>query len=453
MNKKRERRPGRRISAGTIQGILALIVIIFVIPGFLLSLMSPTDPGTYYFYSGPILPLSSLSGGEHIEVSRDVTLDFSIYGAPKEYSVDPERVKVTDSYILNNPTGEAVTMELSWGFDTKFSEHIPVITVDGATVEGTVRAGGLTADPKKPMIQNYEKYKKLLTERDFLAEAMEEAPLWDAPAKVYHFYNMAYSGEETYPPMLGLSWKDEKNTSVWVRTGGITGTRISGTDKGRNFMNFPFGEEVWLYVIGEDLVDLSGGGTRSHTMGTYTESKIEGLTYELETYESTFAEYVMEAARAYVEQVELEGPGAELVTPQMLINEVMKQIADGTIRTDGGFGGVDVCFYDFDMNRRMIYWVFPVEIPAGGSVTVSADYIKESSYNSDDIRHGYDIATTLGSNLNFTEQKATLVNTDPILLAELTGGQNFGFDLAAGVTTVTLDTSVERYFMDLLLKE
>lgn len=453
MNKKRERRPGRRISAGTIQGLLALIVILFVIPGFLLSLISPTDPDTYYFYSRPILPLSSLSGGEHIEVCRDVTLDFSIYGEPKEYSIDPERVKVTDSYILTNPTDEAVTMELSWGFDTKFSEYIPVITVDGAIVEGTVRAGGLTADPKKPMIKNYEMYKKLLTERDFLAEAMEEAPLWDAPAKVYHFYNMAYSGEETYPPMLGLSWKDEKNTSVWVRTGGITGTRISGTDKGRNFMNFPFGSEIWLYVIGEDLVDLSGGGTKSRTMGMYTEPDIEGLTYELEIHESTFAEYVRESAQAYVEQAEMEGPGAELVTPKMLINEVMKQIEDGSIRTDGGFGSVEVCFYEFYWNRRMIYWTFPVEIPAGGSVTVSADYIKESSYNSDDIRHGYDIATTLGSNLNFTEQKATLVNTDPILLAELTGGQNFGFDLASGVTTVTLDTSVERYFMDLLLKE
>lgn len=453
MNKKRERRPGRRISAGTIQGILALIVIFFVIPGFLLSLMSPTDPDTYYFYSGPILPLSSLSGGEHVQVCRNVTLDFSIYGEPKEYSIDPERVKVTDSYILTNPTGETVSMELVWGFDTKFSENVPVITVDGEPVEGTVRAGGLTADRKKPMIQNYEMYKKLLTESDFLAEAMEEAPVWDAPAKVYHFYDMKYEGEETYPPMLGISWKDEKNTSVWVRTGDITGTRISGTDKGRNFMNFGFGEEIWLYVIGEDLVDLSGGGTRSRTMGMYTESQIEGLTYELEIYESTFADYVMEAAQAYVEQVELEGPGAELVTPQMLINDVMKQIADGTIRIDDGFGGVDSCFYDFYLNRRMIYWTFPVEIPADGSVTVSADYIKESSYNSDDIRHGYDIATTLGSNLNFTEQKATLVNTDPILLAELTGGQNFGFDLESGVTTVTLDTSVERYFMDLLLKE
>ena len=453
MNKKREnRRQRRRISAGTIQGIIALLVIIFVIPGFLLSLMNPEEADTYYFYSGPVLPLSSLSGGDNVEVSREVTLDFSIYGEEKEYSYDPERAKVTDSYVLTNPTGEAVTMELAWGFDKKFTENVPVITVDGETVEGTVWAGGLTADPKKAKIQNYEMYKKLLTETDFLAEAMEEVPVWDAPAKVYHFYNMAYSGEEENPPMLGISWKDEKNTSVWLRSD-ASGTRISGTDKGRNFVNFPYGGEVWLYVIGEDLVDLSGGGTRNRTVGKYVEPEVEGLTYELEIYDSTFADYVMEAAQAYVENVEFEGPGVELVTAQMLFDDVMKQIAEGTIQNSDGFHSVESCFYDYYLDSRMIYWVFPVEIPAGGSVTVSAGYIKDSNDNSDGNRHGYDIATTLGSNLNFTEQKVSLVNTDPILLAELTGAQNFGFDLAAGVTAVTLDTSVERYFMDLLLKE
>ena len=452
MNKrKHNRRPRRQIRAKDILVILLIAAFLLAVPRLMMGLINPLEPGEFGTYSGPILPLSSLSGGGETEVSRHVTLDFSIYGEAKEFYYAPERVRVTDSYSLRNPTDEPVSMELVWGFDMQFSGKSPQITVNGEPVAGIVRAGSAVEDTTSPKIQNFRMYSQMLTESDRLAEAMAEAPGGETPVKVYHFSNVRYEGEGTPPPMLGISWKDEKDTTVWVRH-----YSISGADKGRCYLNFDMGEDVWLYVAGADLADLKVGGSSNYTVGNYTEEVTEGMTWDLETREATFRDCLLDAAQAYAEAAAPEedmGPAMSLVTPQMLCDDAMRRITGSNAQQSGGFHSTDSYFYNLYHDRRMVYWVFPVEIPAGSDVTVSAVYEKQSSYNADGVRHGYDIATTLGSNLNFVEQKATLVNTDPVILVELVGGQNFGFDPEAGITTVTMDTGVERYYLDLLLKD
>lgn len=452
MNKQKpSRRPKRRITAKDILVILLVAIFLLAVPRLLLNLINPLEPGDFGTYSGPILPLTSLNGGEETEVSRHVTLDFSVYGEEKEFYYAPERVRVTDSYILNNPTDEPVSMVLAWGFDMQFSGKSPLITVNGDPVTETVWPGSPLVDVTGPKIQNFRMYSQMLTETDRLAEAMAEAPGGETPVKVYHFSNARYEGEGTPLPMLGVSWKDAKDTTVWVWH-----CSISGTDKGRCYLNFDMGEDVWLYVVGADLEDLKVGGSGNYTMGKYTEEVTEGMTWDLETREATFRDCLLEAAQAYAETAVPEedmGPAMSLVTPQMLCDDAMRQIADSDAQQSGGFHSMDSYFYRLYHDRRMVYWVFPVEIPSGSEVTVSAVYEKQSSYNADGVRHGYDIATTLGSNLNFVEQKATLENTDPVILVELVGGQNFGFDPEAGITTVTMDTGVERYYLDLLLKD
>ena len=58
---------------------------------------------------------------------------------------------------------------------------------------------------------------------------------------------------------------------------------------------------------------------------------------------------------------------------------------------------------------------------------------------------GYDLVTRLGSTLDFTAQTAALVHTEAIELVR----DNFGFDLASGVTEAKLDPEAEHYYLEI----
>ena len=57
---------------------------------------------------------------------------------------------------------------------------------------------------------------------------------------------------------------------------------------------------------------------------------------------------------------------------------------------------------------------------------------------------GYDLVTSLGSNLTCTRQTATLEDRGQIEIVR----QNFGFDLENGVKTVALDLNTEHYYLE-----
>ena len=58
--------------------------------------------------------------------------------------------------------------------------------------------------------------------------------------------------------------------------------------------------------------------------------------------------------------------------------------------------------------------------------------------------YGYDLVTRLGSTLSFTCQTAALAHTEQIAIVR----QNFGFDLAAGLTSVPLAPDQEHYYLE-----
>lgn len=110
---------------------------------------------------------------------------------------------------------------------------------------------------------------------------------------------------------------------------------------------------------------------------------------------------------------------------------------------------------DMTFGSRVYYLTAQITIPAGGSVTVEASFLKEDSFDfactstQDTGVYGYDLVTRLGTNLNFTAQSAKVVNTENVEIVR----QNFGFDLANGVNTVTLDPAEERYYLEVRRSE
>ena len=88
-----------------------------------------------------------------------------------------------------------------------------------------------------------------------------------------------------------------------------------------------------------------------------------------------------------------------------------------------------------------------VTIPAGETVEVEAKYHQEAStdfHGAKQDRDGYDLATRLGSSLDFTEQSAAIKGWEFIEILR----QNFGFRPNKGITEVTLDPDVERYYLE-----
>ena len=85
-------------------------------------------------------------------------------------------------------------------------------------------------------------------------------------------------------------------------------------------------------------------------------------------------------------------------------------------------------------------------------ITVEVRSVKDESMDyigNDKGKDGYDMATTLGTSLSFAEQTASVSNWDNIEIV----AQNFGFDLAGGITEVTLDQSVPHYWLELKVKK
>ena len=101
--------------------------------------------------------------------------------------------------------------------------------------------------------------------------------------------------------------------------------------------------------------------------------------------------------------------------------------------------------------ERVLYLKAEVTVPAGGSAEVTARYWKAPSFDfacsgSEHLGlQGYDLGTRLDSTLTFTAQTASLSGADGIRIT----GQNFGFDLAAGVTEVALDPEQDHYYLEI----
>ncbi len=88
---------------------------------------------------------------------------------------------------------------------------------------------------------------------------------------------------------------------------------------------------------------------------------------------------------------------------------------------------------------RVCYLEASVTVPAGGSLTLTASLTKAASHDyagggGETGLRGYDLVTTLGSNLRFTRQQAVIEDRGLVEIAE----QNLGFDLAAGIRQVEL---------------
>ena len=430
------------------------------------------DAGTAFLsYAGPVFPLTTAETVSGLTAERVVTWDFSAGtypdGSPRQWGA-----AVTDRYVLTNPTDSAVTVTALYplaGSLANLGTISPALTVDGAAAEITLYAGsyaggfrdagegdGSTWNLAPPA--SMEDYVNLLEDGSYLARTLEETPALEIPVTVYRFSDFAAPHEEYRAATQAVEFTiDPAETSLLSY--GFNGFSQDTETGWRRYDYFvPDGvrsesELKLLAVLGEDLGDyaLQGyadGGCEEAIDGvsctvTREETTLDAVLAEVCQYELSRADAsawpgldqlpVSLYQRAAAEALEVYGLLAQLPADRY---------------TDGR---LDDFLWDVLVQDRVLYLAFPVTVPAGGSVTVSASQRKEPSfdYGCSGSEHaglqGYELATRLGSTLDLTAQTAVLTNTQTIEVVQ----ENLGLDLESGVTQVSLRPDMERYYLEI----
>lgn len=465
-------------------------------------------------YAGPVFPMTALDGGEGLTAERHLTYDFSPWirtwwsnedeANSRPNLTDQERQEVladynewypeggrwrsstdllvADSYTLTNPTGEDKTVTVLYPFVSalyELNKRAPVLSADGGALDADLYAGGYSggfqpvegSDDQEHLLNlaqlnSWEQYKALLSDGRYLEQALGDYPdLSGTPVVVYKFFD--YYGPQPnekagYPnPTIRASFNLDYDRTT-VLSYGFHGGRY---DREAGFMSQSFsipepfnpwyGDPYYLFVVGDDIQDLTVG--YYVTGGNDPDTKtLDGCGVQVERYETDLESALRGAAelmygtnsRFMDSEGNIHRPGFEMYFGLMkeFLCSYGALAENGVERYEGGWLGS----MDFANVDRVFYLAAEVTVPAGGSVTVTAELTEDASYDfycarteNKDI-YGYDMVTKLGTNLKFTEQTAETVNMDEVEIVR----QNYGFDWQSGVNKVTLDQSVEHYYLE-----
>lgn len=467
-------------------------------------------------YAGPVFPLTARTGGGELTVRRELTYDFSPWlktwwsnedeAASRRGLTEEERQQVldnynqwypeggqyrsstdllvTDSYTLTNPTGEDKTATLLYPFVSSLREmagQTPALTVDGAAPETVLHAGGYSGGFEGAVgsedsgellnlaqLNSWEQYKALLADRRYLDAALGDFPdLSDTPVIVYKFTDY-YGPERDYDggipnPTLRAGFDLDYGRTT-VLSYGFHGASFD-RENGRMIQEFSipqpynpwYGQPYYLFVLGDDIQNLTTGGYVTGGTDPDTET-LDGCGVRVERYESNLESVLRETAELMYNGTEWDNISGEVNADNKPEFELYFGLMKEFLYTYGPLseGGVErygtgwLEEMDFAVVDRVFYLETEVTVPAGGSVSVEARLVKDASFDfycahtENRGIYGYDTATKLGSSLTFTAQSAKTVHTGAVEIVR----QNYGFDWANGVNEVELDPDVEHYYLE-----
>ena len=477
-----------------------------VLPQLLGGRQGPTGDGdgggegsTFMSYAGPVLPMTLAEENENIAAEREITLDFEPWvpqwvtneenAASRDWLTEAEQqhvveeleklypeggreetstdILVTDKYVLTNDGAEDQIVSVRYPYVTTFrNETIPTLTVDGteAAVETFYGSdagdfyGVSSEDTGSWNVRNpsgWTDYRDLLESGAYEESALTPAPdLSETPVILYRFTDSQYTWDDEEPenPDLVAVFDQDYDATQVLSYGFNMGSW--GEEKGTTALGYSIGRPEWraetkyLLVFGEDIGPMELRGGFPDQDDTYT------ATAQIVREETNLDAALREITAAMMSQD--SGWLPTLSVDQETYYEAVARafirygpLADGAAERYSD-GRLEDLLSDVSARQRVAYLQTEVTIPAGGSVTVAVQMTKEGSYDFYGAGgrqpgiYGYDMTTTLASNLMFTGQTATLLDHGQIEIVR----QNFGFDLQNGVTTVDLDLHEPHYYLE-----
>lgn len=418
----------------------------------------------YMYYTGPVLPLTANGDTEGITAQRHTVFDFSPY--KEAFGAE---IRVTDSYTLKNTTGRDIALSLRYPFvgDLSFEEDLtPEITVNGQTANCAYIFGAYTggytgilgaSDEKGSMnlapAQSHEDYRALLSDGAYFEDALRPYPDLDREVTVYMLSDYVYSKDETVPaPTLALEFTADYEKTQFLTYGfngyerdGKTGQTkyAAGGIKYRPDADAPFREpgNAYLILLGEDIGAYELKGYKNGNL------KENNRLYDLS---ATVTKKTATLKEALYEIIGNDFTQNTPLTIDTYVGLVSKMLTEKGILNPNPIeryedGRLEDIFSEVRTLDRILWLSFDVTVPAGGEIQITADFIKNGSYDffgDKENRHGYEMLNA-GSRLRFTRQTAELKNTEFVeILAE-----NFGFDAEKGIYFTELDPLREYYYI------
>lgn len=443
--------PARRRRLRPWMGVCACLAVLLLGGTLLLPRLGGSSAGggghatgsIFQSYAGPVFPLTTLEDAG-LTARRTITLDFAPWGDGHTTDID-----VTDSYVLTNPTGADQSVTLVYPFSGSFyALYPPTLTADGTALDAVIRPGVGGSQS----LESWEEYAALVEGND-LAAAHAEIPALDTPVTVYAFTDLTRPESDAAAPTLAVTYPWSEDTPA-VLTYGFHGSSID-REAGWARRSFSLPEPDSPHAQDPRLLIAVGGALEEYTIQGYRDGgcdpgeELDGVSAAVIQYKSTLGE-VLEAlcpppdtlAHKYGGETDAASLSREVFF-DTLCRSLGTAVPADMARLEDVFSWVNI-------QERIFYAEAVLTIPAGESVQVEAALPKEASFDFACAHtenrgiYGYDLVTQLGSALSFTCQTAALAHTEQIAIVR----QNFGFDLAAGLTSVPLEPDQEYYYLE-----
>ena len=444
LEESREDRPRRRFRAwGAVAACLVAVIALGVaVRGGWLPFAGGGGAGghgsgegfqAFNRYAGPVFPLTLEEENIAISARREVTLDCQSW----EQS---QAVQVTDRYTLRNDSQDPQTLEVLYPFAGTLAQagQWPDLTLDGTPLESGLRKGEIPGTTSSlDSLLSGEAYQAMLEDPEYRILSLDTMPEAEhVPVTVYELTDLWGPEQEdgsVADPVLQVTVRyDPAVTEVWcfgfdqARTDPESGCQVLCISLNRAKQNPETG--AYLLVKGEDVrsMDLQGR-TETGEDGEQVEAGAE-----VNRREADLDEALNEIAEVYRQ----ETYGDALSTPEE------KALFYGRFLARWEESG-ETALEDAlsDNAAMMLYRTAEITVPPESSVTLTATLEKDWSGSrtmTDTV--GYEVATRMGSNLQWEQQQAVLEDRGQITIAQ----ENFGFDLKKGIRTVPMEEELLR---------
>lgn len=416
-------------------------------------------PGEMAFmsYAGPVLPLTVLDGPEDLPAAREVTWSFPTVDT-QVYTV--RTAMVTDTTVVTNDREEELTVTLGYPVSTDFREEgdsLPTLTVNGRNLEPALLWGDRPVGEELPAwssrMDSWQDYVDILEGNAALEAALEPAPALDQTVTVWEFRDEDAPEVPGGAPTLAVTFRiDPEKTQVYPL--GFNGLDIheDGTVRYSFFVRGDREPEQRRLLV------FVGEAPDEYVMNGYEnggcEELLEGVSARVTGFRTTLGELMDRLAEQELpDWMTAQGLSQRMEDFKTALRRTMERCLTRPPE-ETGFYMLEDLFSHTLTETRVVWSTVEVTIPAGESITVTAQYEKKPSYDfacANTERRGicgWDLAVRLGSDLNFRKITARLENAQRLEIVR----NDFGFDQGTGTLTVELSPEKEHYAMELRLK-
>lgn len=419
---------------------------------------------SFMSYEGPVFPLSTLEE-THLTANRELTWDFATFLGFGEERV--RSVNVLDSYVLTNPKDIEETVTLSYPVLANLSnliEFLPEFKINGEISDSALYFSSLPTMSRESNApenlhypENWEDYKALMEEEVYKKSAFSTPIPLDMPVIVYRLEDFQVGSGRGMAPTIAINFGVD-TTKTEVHTYGFNGGS-EWNDRAYISLSVPeerrdiYYKRKLFVVFGDDIENITVEGYQNGEIiqGNEREGTSVSLVREEMTLEEIFSElvgYEMEFMMSQLYFSEEYTQIFELLSVEEIVAVIGKSLfEDGNFLEEMNpryeFAFLETSIAEAFYYDRIIYSTVEVTIPPHSSIEVDIATMKLSSYDSPyGYCYGFDMVTTIGSHITFTEQYAIMETNDTVVIK----GQNFGFDVENEVTRVMLDLDEELYY-------